>query len=236
MEMTVQKTVIKKWIFNGVYTVAFATSIIVSSNAAGAVYKCVDSSGKTGYQAKPCNDSDKSDQIELKAFKKPAGVETDALEPEESMSETGAQSDSANREEKRAAKEERRAAVCKKLKKEYARNLRQAKAADAAGKNAGRSNDGASDSSRRRAGSDRAIRDECNKRRYTYCGESSSEILARRQLERDKKAIKDWKKGKKRKKKSKSKSRARNVSGTHNVDRVKSDYKRKRKSLGCKSI
>lgn len=109
-------------------TIVFNVS--ASTNAVGAVYKCVDKFGSTGYQAEPCDDLQKSSQVEIEKFEKPAT-------PAAQKSKAGGNSrglDSRNEAAKR--KKQERVAACSKLKKRYGKDLRQAKADDAARKRA----------------------------------------------------------------------------------------------------
>ncbi|MGB5330753.1 MAG: DUF4124 domain-containing protein [Gammaproteobacteria bacterium] len=199
-----------KWYSVMRYVVAFVLCIAVSSNAAAAVFKCVDKSGKTGYQARPCDDLDKSDLIEIENFDKPASVSSNKSEAGESSSGKEAKSGAEKRKEQDLA-------ACKELKKVYRKEIRQAKAADKA--------------------RIKAIKDQCNRDRNTYCGKSTSGIQAQNQYKRDKRAFNKYVKNKKSRKKSRKKSSSRSgyrsVSDTENVDRVKSKYKSEKKRLRC---
>lgn len=195
------------------YLVAFVLGISVSFNAAGGVFKCVDKQGKTAYQAKPCDNLAKSNLIEIEEFEKPSSVSSN-------KSETGQSSGGEEAKSGAEKQKEQILAACKKLKNVYRKEIRQAKAVDKA--------------------RIKAIKDQCNRDRNTYCGKSTSGIQAQKQRERDARAINKYKKNKKYRKKSRKKSQTRSgyrsVSDTENVDRVKSKYKREKKRLRCDAI
>lgn len=110
--------------------VTVVITVSASTNAVGAVYKCVDKLGNTGYQAKPCDDLRKSTQVEIKNFEKPAALTTQESEARENSNGQGARNEAAKRKEKQ------RVAACTKLKKKYGKDLRKAKVDDAARKQA----------------------------------------------------------------------------------------------------
>lgn len=208
--MLIKRIMERKWNFGGGYAVAFAMCLFVSSNAAGGVYKCVDKLGNTGYQAKPCDYLDKSTQVEIEEFEKPATVTTQESEASDSSSGQEARNETAERREKQrvAAKLERKEKACKKLKASYGRQIKNAKARDKA--------------------SGGKIKKRSKQQPYNKAKEE-------KELKRASKCLKNRMAGKPcKKKKSKRRQKYTKISATHYLDLAKAGYRKEKKRLGCR--
>ncbi len=102
--------------------------LCASTSAVGAIYKCVDSEGNTAYQVEPCNDQQKSSEVEIEKFERTTPTPAAEQEPglEQGPRVLGSGKEAEERQKQKTIE------ACRKLEKRYGADLSRAKKADAA--------------------------------------------------------------------------------------------------------
>lgn len=113
------------------FTGALIIYLCTPASAVAAIYKCVDGQGNTAYQVEPCNDLQKSTEVEIEKFVKPTPVPA----KQESAAEENPKAFGSAREADQT-REAQRIAACRKLEKRYGADISRAKKTDAARKKA----------------------------------------------------------------------------------------------------